>query len=384
MHEVPTIAEGLFSFQIGGSERVGVDLALQFQRRGYRVVCFAFQDSDGPMRSELERAGIRCIDMNYRRFSGPLRRLCYMWKFWQMLRREGVRALHVHHHGALIHCGVPARVAGIRRVVMTEHGLQALRERPQARRLTIHYSRYASDITVVEPAQADYFHQELGVPRSKLHYVSNGIRIPIKTPERVRDMRQRLGIAADVFAFFYVGRLNPVKDLGTLLDAFAALPADVAARSQLYLVGDGGERAMLETKCEALELGNRAKFLGARNDISDVLMAADAFVMSSRSEGLPMVLLEAMAARVPCVATAVGGIPNLFGDNRGVGVPAQDSARLAEAMATVARSATLRESLSTHAIDNLRTNHDLDAIVDRYLELLGLPRICESPEAAAS
>ena len=374
MHEVPVIAEGLFSYQFGGSERVGVDLALEFKRRGFRPVCFAFHDSDGPMRAELERAGIRCLDMNYGKFTGVFRRIRYLWQFWRMLRREQVRALHVHHHGALILCGIPARLAGINRVVMTEHGLQALRERSQARRLTRRYSRYASDITVVEPAQADYFHAELGVPTERLHYVANGIRVPTKTPESVKRMRQSLGIPADGFAFFFVGRLNPVKDLGTLLEAFAALPADVSNRSRLYLIGDGPERAMLEAKRDALELNDKAIFLGARNDVSEALLAADAFVMSSKSEGLPMVLLEAMAAGVPCVATAVGGIPGLFGDDcRGLAVPAQDPAALARAMASIARSPDLRKRLVDNATENLQKHYALDAVVERYLELLGLP-----------
>jgi len=268
--------------------------------------------------------------------------------------------------------------------VMTEHGLQALRERAQARRLTRRYSRYASDITVVEPAQADYFHAELGVPTERLHYIANGIRVPTKTAESVKRMRQNLGIPADAFAFFFVGRLNPVKDLGTLLEAFAALPADVFSRSRLYLIGDGPDRAMLEAKRDALGLSDKAIFLGARNDVSDVLMAADAFVMSSISEGLPMVLLEAMAARVPCVATAVGGIPGLFGDDsRGLSVPAQDAPALAGAMASIARSSDLRQRLIGNATENLRKHYALDAIVDRYLELLGLPLRLAGSEATS-
>ena len=352
---------------------MAVDLALEFKRRGYPVVCFAFHDSDGPMRVELERAGIRCLDMNYEKVNGALRRLRYFWRFWRMLRRERIRALHVHHHGAMILCGIPAWLAGIRRVVMTEHGLQALIERADARRLTVRYGRYASDITVVEPAQAQYFHAQLGFPVSRLHCVANGVRVRPRTPARVERTRQELGLPADRFAFFYVGRLNPVKDLGTLLAAFAALPEDVASRACLYLVGEGPERAMLEARRDALRLGNRTVFLGARTDVAEILAAADAFVMSSKSEGLPMVLLEAMAAGVPCVATAVGGIPDLFGDDKGLSVPAQDAAALAAAMAAVARSPELRERLVSNATANLRVHYALDAIVDRYLELLGLP-----------
>jgi glycosyltransferase involved in cell wall biosynthesis len=373
MREVPVIAEGLFSYQIGGSERVGVDLALEFKRRGYEVVCFAFHDSDGPMRAELEHAGVRCLDMNYEKFRGVFRRVRYLWNFWRMLRGERVRVMHVHHHGALILCGVPGRLARLSRVVMTEHGIHQLKERPQARRLARRYSRYADAITVVEPLQADYFHAALAVPQTKLHYVANGVRVVPRSPEHVARMRATLGLATDVFAFFYVGRLNPVKDLGTLLDAFATLPPDVLGRSRLCLVGDGGERTMLEARRDALGLTGKVAFLGARSDVSELLMAADAFVMSSKTEGLPMVLLEAMAAGVPCVATAVGGIPKLFGDDRGLSVPAQDSARLASAMASVARSRELRERLVANAIENLRRHYSFDPVVDRYLELLGLP-----------
>jgi glycosyltransferase involved in cell wall biosynthesis len=371
--EVPVIAEGLFSYQFGGSERVAVDLALEFKRRGYQVVCFAYHDSDGPMREELERAGIRCLDLNYQKFRGVFRRVLYYWKFWRMLRKERIRALHVHHHGAMILCGIPARLAGINRVVMTEHGLQALLERPDARRLTVRYGRYVRDITVVEPSQFEYFHKELGFPVEKLHCIANGVRVPTRTPALVEHRRREFGLDPDVFAFFFVGRLNPVKDLGTMLDAFARLPADGSFRARLYLVGDGPERAMLEARRDALGLADRVTFLGARSDVSEVLMAADAFVMSSKSEGLPMALLEAMAVGVPCIATAVGGIADLFGDDRGLLVPAQDALALAEAMAAIARSPELRQRLVTNAAANLVRNYTLDAIANRYLELLGLP-----------
>ena len=158
-----------------------------------------------------------------------------------------------------------------------------------------------------------------------------------------------------------------------MLDAFAALPADVSFRARLYMVGDGPERATLEARRDALGLGHRVTFLGARNDVSEVLMAADGFVMSSKSEGLPMALLEAMAAGVPCIATAVGGIPDLFGKDRGLLVPAQDAPALADRMTAIVRSPELRQRLVTNAAANLVEHYALDAIANRYLDLLGLP-----------
>jgi glycosyltransferase involved in cell wall biosynthesis len=370
---VAVIVEGLFSFQFGGSERVGADLALEFQRRGYQVVCFAFQGAQGPIRDLLERSGIRCLDLNYTKSAGIFRRVAYTWRFWRMLRRERVRALHVHHHGALILCGIAARLARTKRVVMTEHDLQALRERAQARRLAVRYSRFADDITLVDPGQVEYFRTELRIAAKKLHYVANGIRIRERTNAATERARSAMEIPADRFAFFFVGRLNPVKDLGTLLDAFATLSPEIRARAHLYVVGDGPDRDALERRREVLGLCEQVTFLGARGDVGELLMAADAFVMSSKSEGLPMVLLEAMAAGVPCVATAVGGIPQLFGGDRGLLVPPQDASALADAMGRIARSSELRGRLAAQALANLHANYALDPIVDRYLELLGLP-----------
>lgn len=367
------IGVGLFSYQFGGSERVGVDLALAFKARGFEPLCFAFHDSAGPMRAELEQAGVPCVDLNYERTTGWLRYPRYLWRTWRVLRAARVRALHLHHHGALILCGPPARCAGIRRVVMTEHGLQALQERPWARRLTRLFRRFASDITVVEPAQAEYFVRALRVPAARVHCIANAVRLGSQSPERRAALRASLGIADGTFAFFYVGRLNAVKNLGSLLGAFARLPQQEPPNCRLFLVGDGPERAALEQRVVSLGLSRSTTLLGARADVAALLSAADGFVMSSRSEGLPVVLLEAMATGVPCIATAVGGIPGLLGGERGITVPVDDEAALANAMRELASSPTLRASLTSKAREELERNYAFEPIVDRYLALLGLP-----------
>ncbi len=364
------IGIGLFSYQFGGSERVAVDLALEYSRRGHRVVCFAFHDSDGPFRKVLEASGIRCLDLNYGSTGGPLRRLAYYVRLWRAFRREHISSLHVQHHGALILCGPPAMLAGVKRVVMTEHGLQALMERSDARKLTRRYARFATDITVVEPGQADYFKAVLGIPDKKVHCIANGVRVQKCRPGHASQVRVRLGIQPDRFVFMYVGRLSPVKDLPTLLQAFAELPAAIRQVALLYLVGDGVERHPLEVLAAELGIEAAVTFLGAKSDVTDLLAAADAFVMSSLSEGLPMALLEAMAAGLPCVATAVGGIPSLLGEDAGITVPPSSPRQLSAAMGAVATSATLRQSLSGNALRTVLRSYDLDSIAEQYLSLL--------------
>ncbi len=367
----------MFSFDFGGSERVAADLAAEFQARGYRVVCFAFHGTTGPVRDELEGIGIRCFEMSYEGVRTHPRPLFYWWRLWRMLRREQVRALHVHHIGALMLIGVPAWLAGVPRMVMTEHGLQTLMEKERHRRLTRRYAPLASDITVVEPGQIEYLIETVGLPPAKLHCVPNGIRVRSPAQSDVVQARQRLGHSGDEFVFLCVARLNPVKDLGTLLRAFTLLPDDVRRTSVLYIVGDGSERAALEALRDALGLQRSVTFLGARGDVPDLLPAAGALVMSSLSEGLPMALLEAMAAGVPCVATAVGGIPALLGPRCGLVVPAQDPAALAQAMAELQRSPQLRSEFAGNAVAMIRDRYKLEPVVDRYLELLGLPRRLE-------
>jgi glycosyltransferase involved in cell wall biosynthesis len=114
-------------------------------------------------------------------------------------------------------------------------------------------------------------------------------------------------------------------------------------------------------------------FAGARTDVHDLLMAADGFVMSSRTEGMPMAILEAMGAAVPCVSTAVGGIPGLLGGGAGLLVPVAAPAELATAMQRLVDDPALRADLVDRAMQRVVRDFSLDALVTRYLALLGLP-----------
>jgi len=368
----PVIAEGLYSFQIGGSERIGAELAIGYARRGYRVLCFAFYDSDGPMRELLVNAGVECPDLNYLSRTRGIRRLTYQVAFAKFLRRENVRALHVQHATSLILSAIPARLCGVSRVVMTEHSIHQFRDDPRYRKAARRYCRLADSVTVVHPSLLQYFRGEIAVPESKLHYVPNGVSIPGEVARQNR-LRTALGVPDSAFLFLYAGRLHELKDLGTLLDAVNLLAPEVRARVRVWLAGDGDQRKLLETKQRDLKLEETISFLGARNDVHELLKEADGFVMTSVSEGLPMALIEAMAARVPCVATAVGGIPELFEGNAGLLAPARDPAAIAAQMTELVLRADLRTMLVANALEKMRRTNDIEAVITRYLALLGLP-----------
>jgi glycosyltransferase involved in cell wall biosynthesis len=138
-----------------------------------------------------------------------------------------------------------------------------------------------------------------------------------------------------------VGRLRAPKDFTTLVRAVAALP-DV----RLRIAGDGPDRAALEAEIARLGLWGAIELLGERSDVADLLAGADVFVLSSDSEGLPMSVLEAMAAGLPVVATAVGGLSELVRDGEtGRLVPPRRPDALADALGPLVADAALRERL---------------------------------------
>jgi glycosyltransferase involved in cell wall biosynthesis len=363
----------LFSYQIGGSERVGVDLAIEFRRRGYEVVCFAFYDSDGPLRPELAAAGIECVDLNYEARKNPLRRLTYQAEFFRFLKTYSIDSLVVHHATALILCGLASRFARVRRTVMIEHAIHQLRERPKYRRSAMRYMRYAQVVTGVDQKIIDYFRDEMAVPANRLRYIPNGVRIRARNEATRVAIRQTLGIAPKQFVFLFVGRLQPVKDAGTLLEATALLPKHIADAVRIVVAGDGPERERLAAQAHALGIVSRVSFLGARKDIDELLMGADAFIMTSITEGQPMALIEAMAAGIPCVATSVGGIPALLRDGAGVLVPPSRPSDVAQAMAEVATTPKLRAKCVAAAKARVLDAHSLNKVTDAYLAELGLP-----------
>ena len=365
--------EGLFSFQPGGSERVGADVAIECVRRGYRVLAFAFYGSDGPVRAELEANGVTCADLNYLNRTRFVRRFTYLYALLRFLRAAGVHAIHIHHSTSLILGAIPARCARVSRTVMTEHSLLELKTMPTYRRQARRYCRFADAITVVHPSLEPFFLNELGVPRTKLHCIPNGVRVhQLDTLQRL-DLRRTLGVAEPDFLWMFAGRLETVKGLDGLLRAFTKAIAMGNSHFRLLLVGDGSERAALQGLAQSLGLSDRISFLGFRSDVPRLIGAADGFVMNSLSEGLPMVLLEAMAAQVPCIATAVGGIPELFSDGAGILVRPGDTDDLTRALCALAADSAQRHQIVAAAWRKVAATNDLERIVDEYLHLFGLP-----------
>jgi glycosyltransferase involved in cell wall biosynthesis len=155
-----------------------------------------------------------------------------------------------------------------------------------------------------------------------------------------------------------IGRLKPPKDFATLVHALAR----VAAPYRALVVGDGPERDHVTAAVRAEGLADRVELSGTRDDVGDVLAGADLFVLSSRSEGMPMSVLEAMAAGLPVVATAVGGVPEVVVDGEtGILVPPGDVQALADAIQRLLEDAALRARMGAAGRRRAKTSFALPA-----------------------
>jgi glycosyltransferase involved in cell wall biosynthesis len=367
----PTIVEGLYSFQIGGSEKLGALLARALAERGYRVLALSFFDVDGPIRAELEAAGIGCHGLGVEHRT-RWQRLTLARDVRRWLAAQQVDVLHLHHGVTAIRGVDPARAAGVRRIVVTEHADLQLRSEPRYRARLRRTLPQADLVTGIDASLVDYFGAELGVPDARLALVPNAVDEVYGALRRDDAGRAALGLE-QAFVFAFVGRLVGAKDLGTLLEALGRARAASGRDLRLVVAGDGPERDRLRAQAARLGVSGSVTWLGAQPDGRAALALADAFAMSSVSEGVPMALLEAMRAGLPCVATTVGGIEGVLRDGCGWSVPPADPEALARALVTVATDRDAAGAAGRRARARVLERYSLGSVVDRYLAAFELP-----------
>ena len=204
-----------------------------------------------------------------------------------------------------------------------------------------------------------------GFAAKAIRVIYNGIDPAGETSaaDRAR-IRQMLGVADDVLTIGTVARLDPVKDLGTLIESVSHLVAE--RRVRLVIIGEGSELPRLKQMAATRGLSNDVTFVGHRDDARRWLTGFDVFANSSTSEGVSLTILEAMAAGLPVVATAVGGTPEVVDAASGCLVPPRDPVALAAAIRGLARDAARRLSLGQAGRARVQAHFTLDRMVEDY------------------
>ena len=211
-----------------------------------------------------------------------------------------------------------------------------------------------------------------GVPTEKLRVQHNSIRpAPPASIEDVDNLRERLTVSGDQQIILCIGRLSKEKAHADLIETFKNLSqTHQDLNCQLLIVGDGPERESLSALAEASGFAERIVFTGQVTDVRPYYALADVFVLPSHSEGSPNVLLEAMAARLPVVATEVGGVPEIVDDQESaLLVPAKQPLTLATAIAQVLRNPDMGGKLADAAAARLATNHTAEAYFESIVSI---------------
>jgi len=339
------------SLKVGGMEQFVVRLANAQQRRGHIVSILALHD--GPLHSGVDN-GIRCL---VPRSTSTLTRALSAMSMLALMRPQ---VIHAHNETAL-HYGLLGKSITGARLLVTEHGF------PQDSVRSATGREKAGVDTVVAVSAATAAAVEAIWGRSDVQVIHNGIA-PARPIIARQDMRKALRLAPDDVVGICVARIDGRKGHDDLLLAIARIP-----RVQMLIVGSGAQQYALEKLAAALGVDDRVQFLGHRTDVPDLLSASDFFVLPSLSEGLPMSILEAMAAGLPIVATAVGGVEELVEAGRqGLIVQPSTPDDLATAIGELSADADLRRRYGESARQRVAAGFSFDRMVDRYDDIYAL------------
>jgi len=356
----------LTGLDYGGAEIQVIELAKEAKKRGYNVVIISLVDPKAFL-DTLQNHGISVYSLNIKSI---LSFIPAVLNFRSILKRYKKPVIHSH----MIHANIFSRVAKLIlgtsvKVVCTAHSVN---EGGRVRMFLYRITNILCDLsTQVSIKGLNKYIEIKAFSDKKSRYVPNGVSFDFL------DDSYNKGSKTLEFKWLTVGRLVDVKDHHNLLYAFSSLSGSLG-RASLTIVGQGELESQLKGLAISLGVEEKVHFLGVRDDILNIMTESDAFVLSSKYEGMPMVLLEAASARLPIVSTNVGGI-NEFISNGSSGIlvspESKDSLKIGMEC-LMGMPLAERELLVSRAFETAHKNYSICSVFNTweniYFELNGL------------
>jgi glycosyltransferase involved in cell wall biosynthesis len=368
------------NFVTGGAERHLLEMWRRLDRTRFDVRA-AVLKREGAFTPQFEAVGIPILDLGVgRRLYDPSGARGLL-RLVRLVRAFDPDIIHGYLFGPNLFAALAGRACGVPVVCVAKRNVDAF-ESPRQIAVQRLAHRLATHVTAVS-REVGESSVALGVPRARITVIENGV--DVGRFERLAPAGAVPGLperGAGVPLIGSVGCLAPRKDYGTLLEALAQL-AHAGAAFHCAIAGDGPDRAALEARAARPDLAGRVTFLGERGDVDRLLPAFDVFVLSSREEGIPNALLEAMAAARPCVATRVGGNAEVLASGRtGWLVPPQDPAALAEALAGALGDPAEAGRRGAAARAAMISERSIDAMVRRHEDFYAAALAGAAPQRA--
>tara|TARA_R100000306_G_scaffold62494_2_gene71192 strand:+ start:41814 stop:42908 length:1095 start_codon:yes stop_codon:yes gene_type:complete len=347
----------------GGAENFMLRLVQSQKAEGHQ--CRVLVIKPGWLTAQLER-----LNIDYDLIPLP-RSLSAQWLLTvrRLMKTYRIDVVHTNEFAMNMHLALVARSLGVPHIA-TVHGKNYYTEK-SVRRFFMRLTARLSTLVAVSHDIKSFLATDADIPASRVVVIENGIDVSSYKPDpKVRARyRAELGVADDEHMILAVGNLYPVKGHIHLIEAAARLARN-GARIKVFIAGRGKEEHSLQSRIDSLGLQAQCTLLGFRDDARELLWACDIFAMPSLSEGLPLSILESLAAERPVVASAVGGIPQVLTDGHtGLLVPAGNPKALAEALDKLIRNSELRTALSNHGLSLLAERYDAALMAKRYAEL---------------
>lgn len=356
------IAQLTIALRMGGAERLALDLLRYGKEHNDGFIAGLYLDP-GPLQSLAAAEGIESIALKAEAHN----RFQQIRMLFALLRSGNVSLVHTHAE-YLLPVAMPAAFLARIPLVHTMHSKHALETIPKLRFFMRVAAPFLRNIVCVTEPLRDYCIQVLRFNPAKVRVIQNGVDLKVFTPQGEKAALP-WGAEEGRFVFGNVARLHEAKDLGNLVRAFAIVHARHPG-TRLVLVGDGEERGALESLIAGLRLGGAVHITGIRKDIPALLRSLDMFVLSSRHEGMPMAVLEAMACGIPVLSTQVGGIARLNANSPCVTlVLPEDSEALAAKMTTLMLDTELRNTLAENARQCVLRTYSAEASASAYYTL---------------
>lgn len=347
------ILQVITSLYIGGAEKLIVDMVPLYQEHGHQVDVLLFDGTDTPFKKQLQEKGVRIYELGKGGFVyNPL----FIFKLIPYLKQYDI--VHTHNTACQLFAAIGSVLCSVV-LVTTEHNTSNRRRDWKWYRLLDRwmYSRYQAVICISDKAE-DNLCKYLGTNRN-IQTIYNGINCQLyQTVKADPSMESGKTIVTMVAGFRYQ------KDQDTLIKAFQYLPAD---KCELWLVGDGERRGVLEALVKDIKLQNVVRFWGIRSDVPAILKSSDIIVMSSHFEGLSLSSIEGMSVGKPFVASDVDGLHEIT-VGAGILFPHEDEKALVAIIQKLMDDKVYYLQIAQQCMQRA-SEYDIRKTVDAYLQI---------------
>ncbi len=357
----PRVAQLMLTLCPGGAEHLAIEMSLRLaDRYGMPVICL---DEPGPLAGRLQARNINVAALRRE----PTFRPSLAVRIARMTRDAGIDVLHCQQYSPFVYGALATLVRPALKVIYTEHG-RFSDAPPSLKRRVVNpwLARLPGAIYAVSDELRGHMLRE-GFPAHRVGVIHNGIDVgPVPGWADRERARRALGLTPGALTIGTAARLDPVKDLVGLVEAFRVV-RNSRPEARLVIAGEGPERQAIRSRVMALGLDDSVIMAGYRADVRALLPALDVYVNSSISEGVSLTILEAMAAELPVVATAVGGTPEVVAhETTGVLVRARDAGSLSAGVLTLAAQPALRRAMGLAGRRAVEARFTMDRMVEDY------------------